>query len=90
MALGLEGQLITLAMFLSAGFDQGHTFSCTTFNSPCLSKNSKICPELIECWGIVRKGKQEERQDAPKVTVLERFKEDQNMLSVVGIANASE
>ncbi|GLT34162.1 hypothetical protein SLA2020_086950 [Shorea laevis] len=90
MALGLEGKLITLAMFHSADFDQGHTLSCTTFNSPCLSKNGKICRELIECWGVVRKGKQEERQDAPTGTVLERFKKDRNMIIMVGIANASE
>ncbi|GLT90051.1 hypothetical protein SLE2022_080030 [Rubroshorea leprosula] len=88
--IGFGGRVNHFGLFLSAGFDQGHTFSCTTFNSPCLSKNSKICPEVIECWGVVRKGKQEERQDALKGTVLERFKEDRNMLNMVGIANASE
>ncbi|GLT47712.1 hypothetical protein SLA2020_213820 [Shorea laevis] len=88
--IGFGGRINHFGLFLSAGFDQGHTFSCTTFNSPCLSKNSKICPEAIECWGVVRKGTQQERQDALKGTVLERFKEDWNMLNMVGIANASE
>ncbi|GKV07311.1 hypothetical protein SLEP1_g19105 [Rubroshorea leprosula] len=88
--IGFGGRINHFGLFLSAGFDQGHTFSCTTFNSPCLSKNSKICPEAIECWGVVRKGTQQERQDARKGTVLERFKEDRNMLNMVGIANASE
>ncbi|GLT52168.1 hypothetical protein SLA2020_255220 [Shorea laevis] len=88
--IGFGGRINHFGLFLSAGFDQGHTFSCTTFNSPCLSKNSKICPEVIECWGVVRKGMQQERQDGFRSTVLERFKEDRNMLNMVGIANASE
>ncbi|GKV07269.1 hypothetical protein SLEP1_g19065 [Rubroshorea leprosula] len=88
--IGFGGRINHFGLFLSAGFDQGHTFSCTTFNSPCLSKNSKICPEVIECWGVVRKGAHQERQDALRGTVLERFKEDRNMLNMVGIANASE
>ncbi|GLT90056.1 hypothetical protein SLE2022_080080 [Rubroshorea leprosula] len=88
--IGFGGRVNHFGLFLSAGFDQGHTFSCTTFNRPCLSKNSKICPEVIECWGVVGKGTQQERQDDLKGTVLERFKEDRNMLNMVGIANASE
>ncbi|OMO68491.1 TLDc [Corchorus olitorius] len=88
--IGFGGRINHFGMFLSAGFDQGHTFSCTTFNSPCLSKTSQIIPEVIECWGVVRKGVEQEKQDAVKGTVLERFKEDRHMLNMVGIANASE
>ncbi|MBA0558348.1 hypothetical protein Golob_015370 [Gossypium lobatum] len=88
--IGFGGRINHFGMFLSASFDQGHTFSCTTFNSPCLSKTAKICPEVIECWGVVRKGLEQETTDVVKGTVLERFKEDRHMLNLVGIANASE
>ncbi|TYJ18778.1 hypothetical protein E1A91_A09G146200v1 [Gossypium mustelinum] len=88
--IGFGGRINHFGMFLSASFDQGHTFSCTTFNSPCLSKTAKICPEVIECWGVVRKGLEQETADVVKGTVLERFKEDRHMLNLVGIANASE
>ncbi|XVE75897.1 hypothetical protein DITRI_Ditri12bG0128800 [Diplodiscus trichospermus] len=88
--IGFGGRVNHFGLFLSAGFDLGHTYSCTTFNSPCLSKTSKICPEVIECWGVVRKGMEQEKPDVVKDTVLERFKEDRHMLNMVGIANASE
>jgi hypothetical protein len=77
-------------LFLSASFDVGQTFTCTTFGSPCLSKTNRIFPEVIECWGIVQNGAQEEKLDAAKGTVLERFKEDRHMLNMVGLANSSE
>lgn len=77
-------------LFISANFDEGHTFNCTTFGSPCLSKTNKICPEVIECWRIVAKGSQQERQDGVKGSVLERFKEDRHMLNMVGLANSSD
>lgn len=76
-------------LFLSGTFEQGHSFKCITFNSPCLSKSTIIYPETIECWGIVLQGN-DETVDAVKGTVLERFKEDRNMLNMMGIANASE
>ncbi|CAK9180794.1 unnamed protein product [Ilex paraguariensis] len=87
--IGFGGQVNHFGLFLSANFDQGHTFSCTTFGSPCLSKTNHLHPEVIECWGIV-KGAQEERQDGVKGSVLERFKEDRHMLNMVGLANASD
>jgi hypothetical protein len=77
-------------MFLSASFDQGHTFNCTTFGSPCLSKTSRICPEVIECWRVVPRGAQRRHEATKGTTVLERFKEDRNMLNMVGLANSSE
>ncbi|KAK1263418.1 hypothetical protein QJS04_geneDACA008553 [Acorus gramineus] len=89
--IGFGGRINHFGLFLSASFDQGHTFSCTTFNSPCLSKTSRICPEVIECWGVVANGIHDEKNDnVIKGTVLERFKEDRNMLNMVGIANSSE
>ncbi|KAJ9181329.1 hypothetical protein P3X46_009467 [Hevea brasiliensis] len=88
--IGFGGRVNHFGLFLSASFDLGHTFTCTTFGSPSLSKTSRILPEVIECWGIVQKGVQQEKQDALKVTVLERFKEDRHMLNMVGLANSSE
>lgn len=89
--IGFGGRVNHFGLFLSANFDRGHTFECTTFGSPCLAKTSQICPEVIECWGISTKGTKEERSDeALKGTVLERFKEDRHMLNMVGLANSSE
>ncbi|KAL6145504.1 hypothetical protein ACLB2K_056190 [Fragaria x ananassa] len=88
--IGFGGKVNHFGLFLSANFDQGHTFECTTFGSPCLSKTSRICPEVIECWGVVRKSADEQKQDDAKGTVLERFKEDRHMLNMVGLANSSE
>lgn len=77
-------------LFISANFDQGHTFTCTTFGSPSLSKTQKIIPEVIECWGVAIKRAQEDNQDQLKGTVLDRFKEDRHMLNMIGLANSSE
>lgn len=87
--IGFGGRVNHFGLFLSAGFDQGHTFSCTTFGSPSLSKTNRIDPDVIECWGVIR-GAQKEKQDAVKGTVLDRFKEDRRMLNMVGLANSSE
>ncbi|OAY84894.1 TLD domain-containing protein 1 [Ananas comosus] len=88
--IGFGGQPNHFGLFVSGNFDQGHTFSCTTFNSPCLSKTSNIRPEVIECWGVQTRGPQSEKLDAVKGTVLERFKEDRNMLKLVGLASSSD
>uniref|UniRef100_A0A7N0SWM1 Uncharacterized protein n=1 Tax=Kalanchoe fedtschenkoi TaxID=63787 RepID=A0A7N0SWM1_KALFE len=88
--VGFGGRIHHFGLFLSASFDQGHTFSCTTFGSPCLSKTTQINPDVIECWAVLPKESGKERPDAAKGTILERFKEDRNMLNMVGIANASE
>lgn len=88
--VGFGGRVNHFGLFLSANLDQGHTFTCSTFNNPCLSKVNKIYPEVIECWGVTTKGEQNERPDLAKGTVLERFKEDRHMLNMVGLANASE
>ncbi|GFZ08901.1 TLD-domain containing nucleolar protein [Actinidia rufa] len=58
--IGFGGRAHHFGLFLSANFDQGHTFSCTTFGSPCLSKTTQIHPQVIECWGVVPKGAQQE------------------------------
>ena len=62
-----------------------------TFNNPLLSKKSEFSIDVIECWGIVS----ESDSDCKKTsthggTILQRFKEDRNMLNMVGIANASD
>ncbi|TKY61945.1 TLD domain-containing protein 1 [Spatholobus suberectus] len=87
--IGFGGRVNHFGLFLSANFDQGHTFSCSTFGSPCLSKTNRILPEVIECWGVTQDSTQD-RNDAVKGTILERFKEDRNMLNMVGLANSSE
>lgn len=88
--IGFGGKVNHLGLFLSANFDQGHTFECTTYSSPCLSKSSRIYPEVIECWGVARQKIEQDRTDAHRGTVLERFKEDRHMLNMVGLANSSE
>ncbi|KAH9738029.1 EF-hand domain-containing protein [Citrus sinensis] len=85
--IGFGGRVNHFGLFLSASFDKGHTFTNTTFGNPCLSKTSQIYPEVIECWGVIKRA-QQERQDALKGTVLERFKEDRHMLNMVGLANS--
>uniref|UniRef100_A0A1J3GHL4 TLD domain-containing protein 1 n=1 Tax=Noccaea caerulescens TaxID=107243 RepID=A0A1J3GHL4_NOCCA len=88
--IGFGGKINHLGLFISASFDQGHTFSCTTFGSPSLSKTSRIQPEVIECWGIVQTSNESDsQQNAIKGTVLDRFKEDRNMLQLLGMASSS-
>ena len=77
-------------LFLTANFDAGQTFECTTFGSPGLSKSNRIPPEVIECWSVFPKEVQEKGSNALKGTVLDRFKEDRNMLNLVGLANSSQ
>ncbi|WVZ88422.1 hypothetical protein U9M48_034945 [Paspalum notatum var. saurae] len=88
--IGFGGQPHHFGLFLSANFDQGHSFTCSTFTSPPLSKANRFRPEVIECWGIQVRGAQDEKLELVKGTVLERFKEDRNMLKMVGLANASD
>ncbi|KAH9328624.1 hypothetical protein KI387_000732, partial [Taxus chinensis] len=88
--LGFGGQVNHFGLFLSGTFDQGHSFKCVTYDSPCLSKNANVYPETIECWGVVVERNEQETTDAVKGTVLQRFKEDRNMLNMMGMANASE
>lgn len=89
--IGFGGRANHFGLFISANFDQGHTFSCTTFGSPCLSKSNRIQPEVIECWGVATQtAEQGKHTEALKGTVLERFKEDRHMLNMVGLANSSE
>lgn len=87
--IGFGGRANHFGLFVSASFDQGHTFSCVTFDSPCLSSGNQIWPDVIECWGVVSRA-QTEKPEMVRGTVLERFKEDRNMLKLVGLANSSE
>ncbi|XP_020580410.1 TLD domain-containing protein 1 isoform X2 [Phalaenopsis equestris] len=88
--IGFGGRANHFGLFLSANFDRGHSFACTTFNSPCLSKTNQIQPDVIECWAIMTKGIDHDKIELSKGTILERFKEDRNMLKMVGLANSSE
>ncbi|KAL9238876.1 hypothetical protein vseg_013247 [Gypsophila vaccaria] len=87
--LGFGGRVHHFGLFISANFDAGQTFECTTFGSPCLSKSNRINPEVIECWSVFPKEVQQ-KSNALKGTVLDRFKEDRNMLNLVGLANSSQ
>ncbi|XP_009599099.1 uncharacterized protein [Nicotiana tomentosiformis] len=88
--IGFGGRVHHFGLFISANFDQGHTFTCTTFGSPSLSKTQQIFPEVIECWGVAIKRAQDDNHDRLKGTVLDRFKEDRHMLNMVGLANSSQ
>ncbi|KAL3839331.1 hypothetical protein ACJIZ3_023922 [Penstemon smallii] len=88
--IGFGGKVNHFGLFISANFDSGQTFTCTTFGSPCLSKTSKIYPEVIECWGVIPINDQDKTGGVNQGSVLERFKEDRNMLKMVGLANSSE
>lgn len=88
--IGFGGRVNHFGLFLTANFDAGQTFECTTFGSPCLSKFNRITPEVIECWSVFPKEVQLKGSNALKGTVLERFKEDRNMLNLVGLANSSQ
>lgn len=87
--IGFGGRVNHFGLFISASFDQGQTFESTTFGSPSLSKACRIYPDTIECWDVAPKA-DEDRAEALKGTVLERFKEDRHMLNMVGLANSSE
>ncbi|VAI29661.1 unnamed protein product [Triticum turgidum subsp. durum] len=88
--IGFGGKPHHFGLFLSAGFDQGHSFTSSTFTNPPLSNTSRFRPEVIECWGIQVKGSNDEKPELVKGTVLERFKEDRNMLKLIGMASASD
>ncbi|CAM0950071.1 unnamed protein product [Alopecurus aequalis] len=88
--IGFGGKPHHFGLFLSAGFDQGHSFTSSTFTGPPLSNTSRFRPEVIECWGIQVKGSLDEKPELVKGTVLERFKEDRNMLKLIGMASASD
>ncbi|KAM0905266.1 hypothetical protein ACQ4PT_017457 [Festuca glaucescens] len=88
--IGFGGKPHHFGLFLSAGFDQGHSFTSSTFTGPPLSNTNRFRPEVIECWGIQVKGSLDEKTELVKGTVLERFKEDRNMLKLIGMASASD
>ncbi|KAK6942556.1 TLDc domain [Dillenia turbinata] len=64
--IGFGGRVNHFGLFVSAIFDQWHSFTSTTFGSPRLSKTNWIHPDLIECWGVIPKGLQEARTDSVK------------------------
>ncbi|GAB2272142.1 hypothetical protein Dimus_006962 [Dionaea muscipula] len=88
--IGFGGRVNHFGLFISASFELGHSFTCSTFGSPCLSKSNQIFPDVLECWGVVPKTVKHERSDAIRGTVLERFKEERNLLNLVGVASSSE
>ena len=89
--VGFGGQIHHFGLFINAAFEGGHTRNSVTFNNPPLSSNSNLQPDVIECWAVVVKGDDNTSNGAAALqgTILERFKEDRQMLNMVGIAGAS-
>lgn len=89
--IGFGGQIHHFGLFINAAFEAGHSRNSVTFNNPPLSSNPNFQPEVIECWAVVVKGDDSTSNGAAALqgTILERFKEDRQMLNMVGIAGAS-
>lgn len=89
--IGFGGQKNHFGIFVPASFDRGYTFPSVTYSNPLLSNRTEFGIDVIECWGVVLETDDElKKVSISEGTVLERFKEDRNMLNMVGIANASE
>ena len=89
--LGFGGQKNHFGIFVPASFDKGYTYPSVTFNNPLLSNKSEFSIDVIECWGIVSENNSDFKKTSTHGgTILQRFKEDRNMLNMVGIANASD
>jgi len=91
--IGFGGQIHHFGVFIDGFFERGHTRHSVTFNNPPLSSNPDIVPDVIECWAVVVKGDTNSGTNGASAlqgTVLERFKEDRQMLNMVGIAGASD
>ncbi|XP_078435093.1 TLD-domain containing nucleolar protein [Wolffia australiana] len=87
--VGFGGRVDHFGLFLSSSFDQGYSFACSTFDSPSLSKSASFQPKVIECWATTRPAGSA-ATSAVNGTILERFKEDRNMLKLVGLAGSSD
>lgn len=88
--VGFGGQKHHFGIFLPASLDCGYAFPSVTFGNPCLSNKSTFGIDTIECWGVVSETEESKKISPSGGTILERFKEDRNMLNMVGIANASD
>eukprot|EP00250_Pteridium_aquilinum_P001446 c11640_g1_i2 orf=41-1204(+) len=88
--VGFGGQKNHFGIFLPASLDRGYAFPSVTFGNPCLSSKPAFGIDTIECWGVVSGTEESEKVSASGGTILERFKEDRNLLNMVGIANASD
>ncbi|KAL2652414.1 hypothetical protein R1flu_020542 [Riccia fluitans] len=89
--IGFGGQIHHFGLFMSSSFERGHSRPSITFSSPVLSSAAEFEPDTIECWAVVvdSDGDNQSGGEKLKGTILERFKEDRQMLNMVGIANAS-
>lgn len=87
--IGFGGQIHHFGMFVSGSFDRGHTRYSVTFGNPPLSTKEDFVPQIIECWGVLGS---DQGPDGSKLkgTCLERFKEDRQILNMLGRANASD
>lgn len=89
--VGFGGQIHHFGVFVNGAFEGGHTRHSVTYNNPPLSSEPNIIPDVIECWAVVVKGDDNSSNGVSGLqgTILERFKEDRQMLNMVGIAGAS-
>ncbi|KAH7440201.1 hypothetical protein KP509_04G096100 [Ceratopteris richardii] len=87
--IGFGGQKNHFGIFLPASLDRGYGFPSVTYGNPCLSEKSSFQVDCIECWRLVSETQEQKIPAATGGTILERFKEDRNMLNMVGIADAS-
>ena len=69
--LGFGEQVKHFRLFLSESFDWVYSFESVTYKGPRLTKTATFFPEVIECWGVVVKGNDQETLNAVKGTVLE-------------------
>lgn len=89
--VGFGGQIHHFGLFINGAFEGGHSRHSVTYDNPPLSSKPDIVPDVIECWAVVVKGDDSASNGASGLqgTILERFKEDRQMLNMVGIAGAS-
>lgn len=89
--IGFGGQIHHFGLFVNGAFEGGHSRHSVTYDNPPLSSTPNIVPDVIECWAVVVKGDDGTSNGASALqgTILERFKEDRQMLNMVGIAGAS-
>ena len=88
--IGFGGQKNHFGLLIPSSFDKGYTYPSVTFNNPVLAKKSEFNIDVLECWGIVSESDNLQKANVLGGTILQRFKEDRNMLNMVGIANASD
>ncbi|XP_065174655.1 MTOR-associated protein MEAK7-like [Sycon ciliatum] len=82
--LAMGGQPGYYGLFLAADFGSGHSHAeptCTTYNSPQLSKEKEFVVSRVEVWAV---GQAQERKGTAHGSVLDKNLELQAMMEMVG------